>query len=263
MGKNMEKEAFLSKEKPLLIQGAMELEVATLRENMSGLRQKVIGGFTFWTGYFGLQPVVLSQTGIGTAEAAAAAALGCSLFSPCAILNQGTAGAYTADLHPYDVVLAEAVYNANATFTTKEGNILFLNLDALEKETDKKKVTSDQPFLQSMAGPVSTWLEEYCGTYEKGTVHKGLIASGDQWNEDPELLKGYEKFFHVVCEEMEAAAVYAVAKKFGIPFGAVRVISNNNRLGETFVPDTAAALQEWIARVIAKRTLRGKEEKKR
>ena len=251
----MQKAAFLSDEKPLLLQGAMDLETATLRSHIKGCRTTWVGSFVFWQGLIGQQPVVLAKTGIGTAAAAASTALGCELFHPCAILNQGTAGAYTADLHPYDLVLACAVYNANGTFTTKDGYTRFLDLDALEKESDELKFTSDQPFTLPTVGQVYDWLEANRETYTRGTLYAGLMASGDQWNEDPELLKGYEKFFHVACEEMEAAAACSVAQKFGIPFGAVRAISNNNRLGEAFVPETAVALQAWLVGLLENKGL--------
>ena len=49
---------------------------------------------------------------------------------------------------------------------------------------------------------------------------------------------------------METAGAGETAARFGVPFGAVRVISNNNRTGEPFNPETARALQEWIVRVM-------------
>ena len=252
MAENMQKAAFLSPEKPLLIQGAMDLEIAGLRSQLRESKTIWVGNFVFWRGKIGEQSVILAKTGIGTAAAGASTALACELFHPAAILNQGTAGGYDLQLHPYDLVLATAVYNANATFTSKDGNTLFLDLDKLEKESDEQKFTSSEPFSQPVTGPVYGWLEEAGHSYTKGKIHKGLIASGDQWNEDADLLKGYSKFFHVACEEMEAAAAYSIAKQFGIPFGAIRIISNNNRLGEAFVPETADALQAWLAQVIAK-----------
>lgn len=255
MEEHLEKAAFLSKEKPLLLQGAMELEVATLRAQIRQCQTIWLGQFVFWQGKIGDQPVILAKTGIGTASAGASTALACERFQPAAIVNQGTAGGYGSQLHPYDLVVANTVYNANASFTSKEGNTLFLDLDKLEKESDESRFTSSEPFVQPVTGPVAGWLDEVSSTYTKGRVHKGLIASGDQWNEDPELVTGYEKFFHVACEEMEAAAAYGVARKFGIPFGAVRVISNNNRLGEAFVPETAAALQAWLVGLLENKGL--------
>ena len=51
---------------------------------------------------------------------------------------------------------------------------------------------------------------------------------------------------------METAAAGETAARFGVPFGAVRVISNNNRTGEPFNPETARAVQEWIVGIVKK-----------
>ena len=52
--------------------------------------------------------------------------------------------------------------------------------------------------------------------------------------------------FHTCCEEMETAAVFQICRAFGIPCAALRVISNNELLGDAFDEQTAARLQEHI-----------------
>ena len=77
----------------------MELEVAVLREALENVQEVRQGDFFFWTGKLGKRAVV-SRTGIGTAAASAATALWRTLFQPCLVLNQGTAGGYPVDLEP-------------------------------------------------------------------------------------------------------------------------------------------------------------------
>lgn len=68
--------------KPILILGAMTSEVQVLLHAMKHEETFSMGSFLFWKGTLRDTPVVLGQTGIGTASAAAATALGCEVFRP-------------------------------------------------------------------------------------------------------------------------------------------------------------------------------------
>lgn len=228
----------------------MELEIATLRNAMSDVHELEIGSFKFWQGKLGRQDVVLSQTGIGTAAAAAATALGCQRFQPALVLNQGTAGGYGEDTHPYDLVIGETWYNANAWFRARYGEKYFLDLVTLEGESKESEFTGTKPFLHNSNGELVAWLDRESLHYTRGRSLLGCIASGDQWNDEPEAIAALQRQTGALCEEMETAAAGEVAARLGIPFAAVRVISNNNRLGEPFDPGTAVALQEWMIEAV-------------
>ena len=234
---------------PILLQGAMELEISTLLAALTEVEEKLVGSFKFWQGNLGRYPVVLSQTGIGTAAAAAATALGCERFQPALVLNQGTAGGYTENLHPYDLVIGETWYNANAWFRARYGKQYFLDLAALEGESQESEFTGDKPFLHHSNQDLVAWLDRESLHYTRGRSVLGCVASGDQWNDDPRVIAALQQT-GALCEEMETAAAGEVAARLGVPFGAVRVISNNNRLGEPFDPGTAVALQEWVSKAV-------------
>lgn len=235
---------------PILLQGAMELEITTLLAALTEVEEQSVGRFQFWQGKLGRRPVVLSQTGIGTAAAAAATALGCERFQPALVLNQGTAGGYTENLHPYDLVIGKTWYNANARFRARYGKTYFLDLVALEGESKEREFTGSHPFLHHSNQDLVAWLDRESLHYTRGRSVLGCIASGDQWNDEPDAIAALQQQTGALCEEMETAAAGEVAARLGVPFGAVRVISNNNRLGEPFEPDTAVALQEWIANIV-------------
>lgn len=118
---------------PIVLQGAMEMEVAPFIKRLKGAELEVYGDFFFWRGTFGTRPLIISQTGIGTAAAGAATALACALYQPSLIVNQGTAGGY-GDLAVGDVVLASALYNANARYLGRDG-LRFMELGSLEHES--------------------------------------------------------------------------------------------------------------------------------
>ena len=54
---------------PIVLQGAMEMEVAPFIKRLKGAELEVYGDFFFWRGTFGTRPLIISQTGIGTAAA--------------------------------------------------------------------------------------------------------------------------------------------------------------------------------------------------
>ena len=62
MAGSNKKPAFLQQEKPVLLQGAMELEVAVLRETLENVQEVRQGDFLFWTGKLGKQQAVTSAT---------------------------------------------------------------------------------------------------------------------------------------------------------------------------------------------------------
>lgn len=242
--------AFLLGEKPVLLQGAMELEIAVLREALTDCRSFQYGAFPFWEGKLGDRPVVLSRTGIGTAAAAAATALGCTMFQPALVLNQGTAGGYPEGVRPFDLVIGERWYNSNALFQSRYGQDYFLDLEALEGESKESGFTGEKPFWHWTDREVLAWLDREGVHWHRGRALVGAIASGDRWNACPDTIRQLAQATGALCEEMETAAAGETAGRFGVPFGAVRVISNNNRTGEPFDPETARALQEWIVRAV-------------
>ncbi len=247
----MKQPEFLAGMKPVLLQGAMELETAVLRQGLTGVREVHKGNFSFWQGTLGSLPVVVSRTGIGTAAAGAATALGCALFQPALVLSQGTAGGY-GELHPYDLVLGSRYFNANALYTAPSGDKRYLYLSRLEEESDDAAFTGTGPLPDQCSGAVMDWLRQGAAGYTRGRVVEGLIASSDQWNADPGRIAQAAQLTQALCEEMETAAAGETAARFGVPFGAVRVISNNNQLGESFQAATAEVLAQWLLELLKK-----------
>lgn len=241
--------------KPILILGAMASEVDTLLKDMDQEETFPMGSFLFWKGRLHDTPVVLAQSGIGKADAAGAAALGCEIFRPRLVINEGTAGAYTKDLHPYDIVVGTSYYNADAVHTSLEGKTLYLDLAALEGSGKEAEYTDAEPFWQESDRMWSTWLYNQGRTYSRGKVVRGRIASGDQWNASPAKIMELAEKTGALCEDMECAAVGEIARKYKIPYLPVRIISNNNRLQEPFDGDTAIVLQNWIVRLFSEETL--------
>jgi nucleoside phosphorylase len=58
-------------------------------------------------------------------------------------------------------------------------------------------------------------------------IFMGTVASADVWTQHGDSIRSMHDRYGSLCEEMEAAAVAQVAAVYGIPFLAVKDISNN------------------------------------
>ena len=87
---------------PVVIQGAMDVEVLVLVAALAHPVEERAAGWTFWRGTLDGVPVVVSKTLKGMENAAAATALAVERYHPSAIINQGTAGGHDPALRVGD-----------------------------------------------------------------------------------------------------------------------------------------------------------------
>ena len=97
--------------------GAMEPEVALLRQQMSGVSSTEVGGYTFYSGSLSGIKVVLVQSGIGKVASALATALLIQQFKPDAVINTGSAGGFDPQLNVGDVVISTEVRHHDVDVT--------------------------------------------------------------------------------------------------------------------------------------------------
>src|SRR6478672_6148248 len=97
--------------RPIVVQGAMDVEIRKLAGSLANAAEESVGGWTFWRGTFDGYPVVISKTLKGMSNAAAATALAAERYHPAAIINQGTAGGHVPELHVFDIVLGTQAVN--------------------------------------------------------------------------------------------------------------------------------------------------------
>jgi adenosylhomocysteine nucleosidase len=76
--------------RPVIVQGAMQLEIEKLAGRLDNSRVERVGGWTFWT------------------------VIGVEHYHPGAIVNQGTAGGHDPSLHLYDIVVGASPVNIGA-----------------------------------------------------------------------------------------------------------------------------------------------------
>ena len=229
---------------PILIQGAMGVELEVLLSQLKTPSEIIRGGFQFWKGTIAENPVVLSRTGIGMVNAAAATARGITYFAPSVVLNQGLAGAQTAELHVGDIVLGETAVDIHSAETSPRGR------------GEGSEALSWLPGERSevLHGDLA-WLQRLQETpYRGGIVQAGRLGAGDVFNREADRIAYLTRQRGHLCEDMESFAAYSVCAGFKLPCVGVRVISNNELTGEPYQRTIAEKLQEWLLAALGNET---------
>ena len=91
------------------ILGAMDQEVALLKESLDQLAIQEIAHLTFYTGTLHGVDVVLVKCGIGKVAAAVATTILIQSFEPDFVVNTGSAGGFDTSLEIGDIVSGNGV----------------------------------------------------------------------------------------------------------------------------------------------------------
>lgn len=192
--------------------GAMEPEVALLRQQISNMTSTTLGGYTFYSGTLAGVNVVLVQSGIGKVAAALATALLIQHFKPDALINTGSAGGFDPQLNVGDIVISTEVCYHDVDVTA---------FGYVMGQVPQMPATfSAHPQLISKAEQ-SIQALGFCQT------KKGLIATGDSFICDPTRISVIrQQFPTMLAVEMEGAAIAQVCHMLNTPFVVIRSLSD-------------------------------------
>ena len=199
--------------KTIGIIGAMEVEVAILKEKMEDVRIIKKASMDFYEGILAGKKVVVVRSGIGKVNAGICAQILADVFSVDAIINTGIAGSLNKNINIGDIVLSTDVvqHDMDATgFGYRKGQIpqmpvFFFNADDHLRRLAAEVCKEVNPDIQ---------------------VFEGRIASGDQFVCDQDVKNRIVSEFSAYATEMEGAAIGQAAYLNEIPFLVVRAISD-------------------------------------
>lgn len=192
--------------------GAMEQEVAILKNALENRVDRQIANVNFYTGQLSGVEVVLVQSGIGKVSTAIGTTLLIDKFAPDCVINTGSAGGLSPDLDVGDVVISTEVRYHDADVT------------AFGYEMGQM---AQQPaaFLPSSA--LVELAEQALASMKDVRAVKGLICSGDAFVHRAEQQAWIKQHFPSVCAvEMEAASIAQTCHQLATPFVIVRAISD-------------------------------------
>lgn len=190
--------------------GAMEIEVAHIRENMHVTSTHTEAGMKFVTGTLEGVDVTLARCGVGKVASAACAQLMVSRHGATHLLNTGIAGALDPRLAIGDVVVAEhcVYYDVNVH------HYLFA----------PGQVPGMPPVFVGDAGLNEALMQAALDV--DGAEFFGPMVTGDSFIIDIGQKKELADSFGALCCDMEGAAIAQVAHMNGLPFAVVRIISD-------------------------------------
>lgn len=199
--------------KKIGIIGAMEIEVAALKEQMENVTQVKKASMEFNQGILNGKEVVVVRSGIGKVNAAVCTQILIDDFQVEAVINTGIAGSLKNEINIGDIVVST---------------------DALQHDMDARKFGYPKgqiPQMEVFSFTADEALREtavrVCRKVNPDIeVFEGRVVSGDQFVADAEVKEEIVSEFSGYCTEMEGAAIAQAAYLNGVPFVVLRAISD-------------------------------------
>ena len=192
--------------------GAMQPEIELLKGRLNNRESHRFGAFEIHCGELHGKRIVLTLSGIGKVNAAAATATAILKFSPDCVINTGSAGGLGKGLKVGDVVVGTEIAHHDVDVTA------FGYVWGQVPQLPAVFVSDD--LLVGKA-------KEAAEMFEGAAVAQGLIVSGDRFVHSSEAVAAIRKNFpDVQAVEMEAAAIVQTCAQFGLPFVVIRAVSD-------------------------------------
>ena len=193
--------------------GAMELEVAQLKSQMTIERVITKASMEFYTGTLNNVDVVVVRSGIGKVNAALCVQILADVFQVTHVINTGVAGSLNADLDIGDILVSKDALHHDMDVTIfgyqpgEVPQIGFREFKANE-EMINVAVTSCKEVNPDI------------------NVRTGRVVSGDQFISSKEVKNKLINTFKGDCAEMEGASIAHGAYLNQLPFVIIRAISD-------------------------------------
>lgn len=193
--------------------GAMDEEVAKIKEHMTEVEVTTKASMDFYKGKLNGKEAVVVRSGIGKVNAAICTQILADDFHVDAVINTGIAGSLNKDIDIGDIVLSTDTLEHDmdaVTFGYPLGQI---------PRMDTLSFTADE-HLRSVARTACRKV------LSSVTAFEGRIVSGDQFVSSKEKKDWLIQTFGGYCTEMEGAAIAHAAYLNKIPFLIIRAISD-------------------------------------
>lgn len=235
-------EKIYNKEKVILVQGAMDIEIEYLKNSLENVKRKSISDYEFYIGNFKEnkdREIIISKTLIGTINASIATCIGIENFKPDLVINQGIAGSHKESIHTGDIIIGNRCANINSYSMPEKEK--YEGSNPFEWKVDKRARSLKKGNTDTI-NKVKNFLEE---SYTKN-IYVGILGSGDVFNREVDRIEWIQNKFGNLSEDMESIGVYSVCERFNIPCIGIRIISNNEITKEKLDENQAYIVQRLL-----------------
>lgn len=194
--------------------GAMDVEVAALKEKMENTAVRRIAGSDYCEGTLEGLPVVVVQCGVGKVNAALCVQTLCDCYHVTHVINTGVAGSLYAELDIGDTVVSK-----DAVYHDFDCHVINSNY-----------IVGQVPGMAVRKFPADETLMAYAfqaaDNLHPGHCRIGTVASGDQFVCDKAMKEKIVADTGALCTEMEGAAIAHAAWRNQVPYVVIRAISD-------------------------------------
>ena len=192
--------------------GAMDVEVALLKENMTNVNTAKHAWSDYFEGQLAGVDAVVVQCGVGKVNASLCAQILCNVYGVTHLVNTGIAGSLCADLDIGDLVVSkDAIYH--------DFDISYWG-----------RAVGEVPGMGVTAFPADEMMIDTAfaaaESVNPGHTRIGRIASGDQFVCNKDKKDKIIADTQAICTEMEGAAIAHTAYRNDVPFVILRAISD-------------------------------------
>lgn len=193
--------------------GAMDTEVAKLKEVMEDVNITKAASMEFYEGKLNGARAVVVKAGVGKVNAACCTQALIDHFPVSCVINTGIAGSLKAEIDIGDVVLATDAVEHDmdvAALGYAPGKIPDMDVESFEADEKLRKIAKES--CEKVNPDIS--------------VYEGRVVTGDQFISSKEKKAWLTETFGGCCAEMEGAAIAHAAYLNQVPFLIVRAISD-------------------------------------
>lgn len=193
--------------------GAMEVEVAALKQDMQDTKVIEKAGMKFYQGKLSDKNVVVVKSGIGKVNAGICTQILADIFQVDAVINTGVAGSLNNDIDICDIVISREAQQHDMDLTA-------IGYDkGIIPDMETSVFLADEK-LMKLAKESAEEIELNVNIFE------GKVVSGDQFIGTSDAKTHLRETFYGDCAEMEGAAIAHAASLNNIPFLIIRAISD-------------------------------------
>jgi len=222
--------------------GAMDAEVDLLIAELDPVETVHVVGLEMHLGTLSGYEVAVAVGGVGTANAAAATAAMLATVTPDRVVCLGVAGGLEPALLG-DVVIGSGLISYGFGQLRAEGFVATPTEPPRADGRSNPLVFPADPALLAAARRASAGLTlvplDCAGDDRAPAFHVGVIATEDAYSIDERRNRGMQADHGCIAFEMEGAAIAQICHQNGVPFLAIRAISN---------PATEAADRDGVYR---------------